>query len=190
MIGTRLEYRLRDDDGCIITLQHSPHTPNWGQCTTAIFLVTSWWTQQTVFQDSTHWFTDTALQIVIVRESAAAQWNLHLVKQRKPPQHQDALCPPEDCGHLLASKGSCPKFLGPTAPSTGKQMTTVKCDYVAVTISQPVIQVSPSHFWTTFIYCRKGDLQGKSTTQKSRWIWYTTQSWNIFRILFHSQVIS
>jgi hypothetical protein len=26
MIGTHLEYRLRDDDSCIVTLQHTPHT--------------------------------------------------------------------------------------------------------------------------------------------------------------------
>jgi hypothetical protein len=26
MIVTHLEYRLRDDDSCIVTLQHTPHT--------------------------------------------------------------------------------------------------------------------------------------------------------------------
>jgi hypothetical protein len=41
MIGTRLEHRLLDDDSCVITLQHTPRTPRWGQCTIAVFLVTS-----------------------------------------------------------------------------------------------------------------------------------------------------
>jgi hypothetical protein len=32
-----------DDNSHIITLQHTPHTTaHWGQCTTAIFLVSSW----------------------------------------------------------------------------------------------------------------------------------------------------
>jgi hypothetical protein len=28
MIGTHLECRLGDDDSCIITLQHTPYTPD------------------------------------------------------------------------------------------------------------------------------------------------------------------
>lgn len=68
MTGTRPEYRQRDDDSHIITLQHSTYTPHWGQYTTANFLVTSWWLQQPVFWDSTHWLTDTALQVITVRE--------------------------------------------------------------------------------------------------------------------------
>jgi hypothetical protein len=47
MTRTWLEYRLVDDESCIITHQRIPHSPNWGQCAVAIFLVTTWWMQQT-----------------------------------------------------------------------------------------------------------------------------------------------
>jgi hypothetical protein len=58
----------------------------------------------------------------------ATQWILHHVKQGKPFHHQDALHVPEDHGHLFASRGSCLKFLGLTAPAAGKQMAIVFWD--------------------------------------------------------------
>jgi hypothetical protein len=70
MIGTHLEYRLRYSNSCLITLQHAPHTPHLGQWTIAVFLVTSWCLQQTIFQYSTHRLLDTAVQVVNVRESS------------------------------------------------------------------------------------------------------------------------
>jgi hypothetical protein len=69
---------------------------------------------------------DTSLQIV-VRESAAAQWFLHLVKHRKPLHHV-----PEDHGHLLASRANCQPKKFQTAPSAGKQMATVFWDMVGI----------------------------------------------------------
>jgi hypothetical protein len=47
MFGTHLEYKLRDEDSHIITLQHTPRMPHWSHCTAAIFLVISWWMGRT-----------------------------------------------------------------------------------------------------------------------------------------------
>jgi hypothetical protein len=87
--------------------------------------------QQTVFWDSMQ-FVDTAVEVVVIKESTAMQWILHLVKQGKPIHHQDALHVPEDHGHLLASRASSwPKKFW-TAPSAGKQVATVFLDMESI----------------------------------------------------------
>jgi hypothetical protein len=55
---------------------------------------------------------------------------LRLVKQGKPLHHEVALRILEDCDHLLASRGSCLKFLGLTVHSADKQMARVFWDMV------------------------------------------------------------
>jgi hypothetical protein len=53
---------------------------------------------------------------------------------------------------LLHSSESYQKNSNGALASVGSVCSMLKCDYTAVNISQPVLQVSPNHFWMNLIY--------------------------------------
>jgi hypothetical protein len=101
--------------------------------------------QQTVFWDSTHQLSDTALQVMTVKISVAAPLIIHLVKQGKPLHHGKSVHTIlKDC--LLHPTGTYQNNGNGALTSVGSMWSVLKCAYVVVIISQPVFQASPSHF--------------------------------------------
>jgi hypothetical protein len=153
MIGTRLEYRPREDDSH--TSVHSTHSPlrpihchhlsgnflmDAARNIRQLPLLASRWPQSTGSRRASWWWSGFLFDKDPLHGSRFPDDDL---------QSESVSSIPKDC--LLHPSGSYQKDGSRALTSVASMWSVLKCDCAAVITSQPVFRVSPNHFSMTLV---------------------------------------